>query len=233
MNKCISERNLIILSILGLYGLNYQLLDFMFFSIFNGHLLYMPSFYQYFFAILNHRYENFCVIVLILSILSWVLLKYSRQKRPVIFFILFASLWYEIGFQLSHKLEAISWIAKTSPSLKHGLYVDLSQMHALAKVYAPYAFPSGHALIFGYFGAIVQALFPIHLQKRFLWLSILCCIPRLVSGAHALSDILAGYGFGMLLWRIFAIWLKISTQAQKQTVAATFSTESLESHFRY
>ena len=233
MNKSISDKNLIVFGILGLYFINYQLLDFMFFSVFNGHLLFTPWIYKYIFALLNHRYENFFDIVLVLSILIWVLLRYSQHRKAALIFMLFAAIWYEVGFQLIHRLESLSWMAKHSPSLEYAVHVDLSKIHPLSKVYAQYSFPSGHALIFGYFGAIVKALFPSHLKKRFFKLSILCCIPRLVSGAHALSDMMAGYGLGIFLWKIFELGAKLLMKFQSYRAEPSFSKDSLESHFTY
>ena len=233
MNKSISDNNLIIFGIFGLYFINYQLLDFMFFSIFNGHLLFMPWIYKYIFALLNHRYENFCDIVLVISILSGVLLRHSQRGKSLIFFMLLATVWYEFGFQVIHRLESLSWIAKHSPSLEYGVHVDLSKINSLSKVYAQYSFPSGHALIFGYFGAIVRALFPLHLKKRFFKLSILCCVPRLVSGAHALSDVMAGYGLGVMLWNLFELGAKLLMKIRSYKVKPSFSKDSLESHFTY
>jgi membrane-associated phospholipid phosphatase len=163
-------------------------------------------------------------------------MKYTNHRRSAAFFMLALIIWYEIGFQLIHRLEDLACIARHSPSLEYGVFVDLSKIHPLAKVYAKCSFPSGHAMIFGYFGALSQVLFPRHLRQRYFILSLLCCLPRLVAGAHSVSDILAGYALGVSLWMSFLALYETMGEFQnyqRKPCTPAFSSEQLDNHFTY
>ncbi len=236
MNKVLSDKRVLAFILAALYWCNARFLDFMFFWFFNGHLVYTPWIYKYIFALLNHRYENMCDILLVMSTVIWVFMKYTRNRRSAAFFILALAIWYEIGFQIIHRLEDLTCITRHSPSLEYGVFFDLSEIHPLAKVYAQCSFPSGHAMIFGYFGSLSQILFPQHLRRRYFILSLLCCIPRLVSGAHSVSDILAGYALGVSLWISFLVINETIRKFQyywRKKSDPDFSSEPFENHFIY
>jgi len=185
--------------ILGFYALVYKEIDFLVFYILNSHLSYMPSFYNIFWGCCNDPYENMFNLTLVTSLVFFFHLRRSKSLLSTLVFICIIGLWYEIGFQLMRLVENTEGIARSSPSLRYDLVINLSSFHNAAKVFAPTSFPSGHGLIYGFFYALCTDLLPGKKGLRLVFfLSLVLCLPRLISGAHAFSDILVGYTFGYL-----------------------------------
>lgn len=178
--------------------------DVLAFHFFNGHLMFMPHFYVAFCALMNHKVECFIDVALIISSML-VGLPVKRNVIKHFFLLVSLIIWYEIFFQIALLLEKS--YTRASPSLSLNLYIDLSHLleNDLIKVYAQSSFPSGHAMILGYWYQMARCLFQEPWRKTSMLLSIAMCFPRLISGAHWLSDVLIGFGFGCLSFFFFRI----------------------------
>jgi membrane-associated phospholipid phosphatase len=171
--------------------------DVLSFHFFNGHLLWMPLSYHAFFAAMNHDAEktlNVCVILC--SIMLGLPIKRSII-RYLAFVILLIS-WYKLFFQMIHYAEKNMLSKRASPSLVFGVYTDLRVFAnpGMIKIYASSSFPSGHAMILGFWHQMARSLFIKPWRQIVMTLSILMCLPRLIAGAHWLSDVVVGFALG-------------------------------------
>lgn len=174
-------------------------IDILSFHFFNGHLKWMPTVYHAAFAVMNHRLESLLnVVVIFSSMMIGIPIKKSLFHHLKI--ILMLVLWYELFFQTVNYAEKNIFLARPSPSLLLNLHVNLSDFapHSLIKVYATSSFPSGHAMVLGYWYQIARKLFASPWRHIGMSLSLLMCLPRLVAGAHWLSDVLFGFALGCL-----------------------------------
>lgn len=180
-------------------------IDVISFHIFNGHLQWTPLLYNAFFAALNHQAErSLNVFVILSSILVGMPIKQPILKHFSI--ILSLLIWYELFFQLIHYAEKHILLHRASPSLLLNLHVNLAEFDAqnLVKVYADSCFPSGHAMILGYWHQMARKLFSEPWRKISMALSILMCLPRLIAGAHWLSDVIVGFALGSVAFFVIA-----------------------------
>jgi membrane-associated phospholipid phosphatase len=190
------------------------IIDHTLFYIFNGHLIFMPLWYKKTVALLNHRFENTANIIIILLTFFLNIPKDVKKARTYFLFILGSALWYELFFQLFVKLDRLGILHRSSPSLTT-ILIDLSLFDPQnIKVYAYSSFPSGHAMILGYWATMSYSLFPKTVRNTCLIMSYFFCMPRLIAGAHWFSDVLAGYLLGKTLFSLYLmLW-----EAQEKAV---------------
>lgn len=184
-------------------------LDILFFHFFNGHLQWAPLLYNAFFAALNHNAERkLNVIIIFCSMLVGMPIKKSLLKH--LSMIIAIALWYELFFQIIRYAEKYWLIPRVSPSLRLNLHVDLSQFDSnnLIHVYAKSSFPSGHAMILGYWYHLARTLYRRPWREISMGLSLFMCLPRLIAGAHWFSDVLAGFILGTLAFKVIDQFIK-------------------------
>lgn len=172
-------------------------IDVLSFHFLNGHLQWMPSFYNASFAVMNHRLESqMNVVVIFGSMMVGIPVKKSLNAHLKLLLIL--ALWYELFFQSINYAEKHLLISRASPSVLFGLHVNLANFDStnMVKVYAHSSFPSGHAMVLGYWYQVARYLFSEPWRKISMVLSVLMCLPRLVAGAHWLSDVIIGFALG-------------------------------------
>jgi undecaprenyl-diphosphatase len=123
-------------------------------------------------------------------VLGIAFLVYLGFKKRNFFVILFASL---TNFALVFIMKTI--IARPRPGLIISPYsMDISG----------FAFPSAHAAIAFMLAVLLSKYYPKY-RIIFYGLAVLTAIARIYSGAHYLTDVIAGASFGMLLAWIFLI----------------------------
>ncbi|MBM4222692.1 MAG: phosphatase PAP2 family protein [Gammaproteobacteria bacterium] len=126
-----------------------------------------------------------------------------NQKALSIWQLIFCIIFYEAAYQILNILDGNPLLLRHSPSLEYELYFNLNTVIPAAKVYAPSSFPSGHAMLFGYFSSIVRTTYPTPLKRPLILISYLWCLPRLIGGAHWLSDVVTGFLLGVVLWKTY------------------------------
>ncbi len=217
-----------ILFLIGFYILFSQHVDYWIFCILNGHLAYAPRWYKAFWGICNSPYENMFNLIFVTSVVFILYWKKSKNLMSTIMFTIILAIWYEIGFQLMRLLENSPELARSSPSLRYPLIVNLSKFHHTAKVFAITSFQSGHALINGIFYTVCHDMLS-HRRAllRIFCLSILLCLPRMIAGAHAFSDIIVGYTLGYYWYKA----LSTIIQFFLRTKEALFTANVLEEDF--
>ena len=73
------------------------------------------------------------------------------------------------------------------------------------KVFSPVSFPAGHALFSIFWGIMCLRVMPSRIGRIAFGMGIFMCLPRLISGAHWMSDVLfSGFlAFVLYEWAAF------------------------------
>lgn len=190
-------------------------IDVQVFNCLNSTLVDHP-FLQSFWGILNHKLESSINLIIAFSInLFTILFTRNPVLRKTRFFqLLYFWVCFEIGFLIQdwffHSYLAIM---RSSPTLVITPVLRLSQVlhNPLIKDFSEHSFPSGHAFAMIYWSSFTYLCSPKKIGILAVCLGVFLCIPRLVSGAHWLSDVL----FGALL-ALGWLWLTIQTPLYKR-----------------
>jgi len=151
--------------------------------------------WQVFWGMLNHPLENKIGLAFAVSIhLIFWLRSPADQKLELGLKLLFFWGCFELVYAVKNTIfEVWFGIKRASPSL---VFPDetlkLSELLQNSKIKdsSRSSFPGGHALFIIYWGLLSWKLIPSPQRVWILGLSFFLCIPRLVSGAHWLSDVL-------------------------------------------
>jgi len=172
------------------------------FYLLNGQLYFYPHALLVFIACLNHEFENYLNLALIM--MSIVLGKPKEQSSAqYIGMIICAIIWYELCFQCISSLEDHNYFTRSSPSYSLHVFNLNEVVPFKTKVFASSCFPSGHAMTMGYWSALANILFKKSIRGPILILSISGCLPRLIAGAHWVSDVLMGYCLGQIFFSAY------------------------------
>ncbi len=192
---------LIVLCLLSSYFLiSYDLLwnkvDEVFFINFNSTLGWGKA-YQLFWAILNHKYHDWVIDVVYLIIIVTYILKTDQKPRIqkiVESLSVAATIAFVIAFINKYLCRYYLIIKATSPSLKYQNYLDLNQLVPLikTKIYATSTFPGDHATTALLFFFLTAPLLPKKTTIALMVYTLIILCPRLIAGAHNLSDICVG-----------------------------------------
>ena len=163
------------------------------FLVLNGSLLDDPLL-QTFWGLLNHKRESFFNILMALIINGITLLCTRDPKLRKIRFFKLLYFWFcfEIGFLAQDWFfHTYLHIQRLSPSLVLTPVYRLSKIlnNPLIKDFSINSFPSGHAFAMIYWSSFTYVCSPKKVGIPALCLGLFFCIPRLVSGAHWLSDV--------------------------------------------
>jgi membrane-associated phospholipid phosphatase len=146
----------------------------------------------------------------------------SEKINKYWLFILGAVVFYEFCYQIIVQLEHTKIFLRSSPSFHlNGIDLSIFDPHNI-KIYATSSFPSGHAMVLGYWCASTSFIFPEHMQRTCRVISFVLCLPRLVGGGHWLSDVITGYILGNLFFEAYLFLLKkiaIIKENQNQSYA--------------
>jgi len=163
------------------------------FFVLNGHLAWTPRWYNSFFALLNHPWESKLNLTLIIAL---IMSTYQQGESKIRFFfkVVFYAIIYEFLFQSIHYIVRHNTLllrASPSCSLPH---IDLNQQGFPfpVKTSAHDSFPSGHAISITYWLSVYYYSHPQPRKDIMYAAFLLFTLPRLVGGAHWLSDIYIG-----------------------------------------
>lgn len=196
-----------------LTGRYWQTLDMAFFRWCNGLLVGRPML-QLFWALANHKLADWVVDLIVLLFFVAHVKRGAPEKKQRIAEVLFcigyiACIVYFINLLLFR--ENLS-IPRVSPTYTVKECVRLSQQvpWLLVKDSSPKSFPGDHGTT-----ALLFAAFYATFAKRTLGLlacfyAIFLCLPRLITGAHWLSDILVGSGSIALFFYSWAFFTPLA-----------------------
>jgi membrane-associated phospholipid phosphatase len=181
-------------------------LDITVFKMLN-HSLLNTSFGQWFWGILNHRLETKLNLLAAGLFNTWAIiatkdpvLQKTRLKKTLYFWVFF-----QIGVMLFNGIfnHWLHW-ERLSPSLVIKPVVQLSFLWGDPNIKdsSAHSFPSGHAFAMFYWAFFTSLCVPKRIALCALLFACLLSLPRLVSGAHWLSD---AY-FSILFAAIWLSW---------------------------
>lgn len=142
---------------------------------------------------LNHPYETWLNLVLMLSInfLAIACLKKEERKQALIF-TLYCWMFFQLGLFFSHAIfgKCLN-IERASPSLVISPIIKLSALikHPV-KDFSLNSFPAGHTFVLIYWAGFTNKYASRKLMFLTYLIVILLIFPRLISGAHWLSDVI-------------------------------------------
>lgn len=194
----------------------WERLDTAFFQLFNGSLRGRPN-WQLFWAFANHRLADWIEDICILAFFVVSVLRSPKEMRlRKISAFIFSAIAIALIIYFVNRMLFRSYvhIPRDSPTLTFDTSVRLSQEIPWMRIKdgSPKSFPGDHAttaLIFAssffYFAGWRQGLVAIF-YAAFL------CLPRLVTGAHWLSDVLIGSGSIALFFMSWLLCTPIHTR---------------------
>ena len=145
------------------------------------------NYWTYFWGILNKKFENYLNQVLILSVITYYCIK-SDQKISIILRTIVIYLYCALGVFTLNQLV----VDRESPSLVINSFVNISEvLHDSTIKFASYkSFPSGHAFAMICWAIFATKVFTKGISRPIWIIAIFFCLPRLMSGAHWMSDII-------------------------------------------
>jgi len=178
-------------------------------AVFNSlnHSLLETSLGQWFWGILNHRLETKLNLLVAGLFNAWAIiatkdpvLRKTRLKQTLYFWVCF-----QIGVMLLNGVfnHWLHW-ERLSPSLVISSTIRLSDLWGDPNIKdsAEHSFPSGHAFAMFYWAFFTRLCVPKKMAFSALLFASFLSLPRLVSGAHWLSD---AY-FSILFAAIWLSW---------------------------
>lgn len=200
-------------------------LDKQAFILLNGSLQYSRT-WRLIWGYLNHPNEAWLNVIFMscLNILGIFSLPKPRQFQAtasVIYFWLF----FQFVLFVTHQLFS-GWLMlqRLSPSLVLTPSVNLAEVLNLPmlKISSHNCFPAGHALVLIYWGRFSLLYSKGWLQKIIVATVIILLLPRLLSGAHWLSDIIFTSSYSLL-------WFNIASY----TPIFNFATKHIENPIKF
>jgi len=170
-------------------------LDMWFFKVANGHLCIGKP-VKLFWAFANHKYADWVEDVVILYCCCYYILKGDKETRlhrsaQILFVVFFAS-----SIILFNKLFLSEGVfhSRLSPSIIFDSCIRLSQELPWLKIkdFSPYSFPSDHGVTAILVGLHIGYLLKGKMKTFIYFYSTFLCLPRMVVGAHWLTDTLVG-----------------------------------------
>ena len=167
-------------------------IDSNFFLMLNSTLAWHKS-WQQICGWLNHPDESWLNLLFMLGVnLAAVFALAKNQRRQALVFVVYCWVFFQFGLLLSHFIFSdLLALERASPSLVVSPSIKLSTLVAHpVKDYSENSFPAGHTFVLIYWAGFTAAYAP----KRFTVLTYIGVIalifPRLISGAHWLSDVI-------------------------------------------
>jgi Kdo2-lipid A phosphotransferase len=195
----------------------WQRIDTSSFLFLNG-TLYDRPLWQITVAFLNHKtFDIITALIMTLPLFHYIL--HGTKGTATSRFVNFSSFAiYTLGslVAIKHGLKIFFSIHRLSPSLIHDKVFRLSELSSFftIKDYSTNSFPGDHALVLiMWLGFMAICCSRKHLIVS-VFIAIIAALPRLISGAHWMSDNVVGGGFiaTILLTWYFATPLRYYTE---------------------
>lgn len=169
------------------------------------------KFISYVIGILSHKNESWINVIVMVAInifsLNSVQLKIKTSKAAAI--ILYCWLSFQVVLLINILIfQKILDLHRASPSIAIVGAIKLSEVlgNINIKDYSNNSFPAGHALVLIYWTLFVN-LYATRLVKNIaVFVCILLVLPRIITGAHWMSDIVFSLWLGWIYFNL-SIWL--------------------------
>ena len=142
---------------------------------------------------LNHPNETWLNLIVMLGINIFVIISLKGKKRTqAMIFTIYCWLLFQLGLCISHFIfKDLLAIERESPSLLISPIIKLSELvqHPV-KEYSENSFPAGHTFVLIYWAGFTAKYATKKLKFLTYLIAIVLIFPRLISGAHWLSDII-------------------------------------------
>lgn len=170
--------------------------DHSFFKAIN-HCLSLGKPVQIFWATLNHKLHDWIVDLVFLSFcFSYIRSNCSKTKSTKLWeiIIIFVIMMFSIFIVNKYFLRYHAHFDAISPSLKYKDYFHINRLLPFlkTKIYSHSSFPGDHATTAFLFFFVTYPLFSKKQRLLLGFYTALIILPRLVVGAHNISDILCG-----------------------------------------
>jgi len=176
-------------------------------------------YWQEFWGLLNHRSEGSINLILAACLNIMIIMKTPRPlQRKLIGQTLYFWLLFQLGFMLQRDLsDAFINTPRFSPTLVCSPVLRLSTLldNVRIKDASHNSFPGGHAFAMMYWGIFTYYIAPKRWGVLALFLGSFLCLPRLMSGAHWVSDVVFSillafvwFAWSLVIWytSLFAAW---------------------------
>lgn len=174
-------------------------LDEIAFRFLNGTILpYIPG--SLFWAMANQKKADLVMWAMIMTITFWSIfsLKTSEERRYRFAELLFGMIFLVIAIAVTRNLTraVLGWLewSRTGPSLIYKDAIRLSALHPDIKMKdaSVDSFPGDHGIVILVWAGLIIAFAGGKFAFTAIIAACLVCLPRLVAGAHWLSDNLVG-----------------------------------------
>ncbi len=185
-----------------------KFLDLQCFLFLNGAL--HNKFAQYFWGILSHKNESWINIIVMVAINFLAVFMIPQTKRlKAVAIIFYCWISFQVVLLVNILIfQKILHIHRDSPSIVIDGAIRLSMIlnNTNLKDYSNNSFPAGHTLALIYWALFLN----LYATKKIKIISILVCIllimPRMITGAHWLSDTICSLILGYMYFS-FTVWL--------------------------
>jgi membrane-associated phospholipid phosphatase len=171
----------------------------------NQSLLFSQT-WQFLWGYLNHPNETWLNIIFMLAVNVLGIFTIPKTKRVrAAALVLYCWLFFQIALLLTHKIFA-DWIEvqRNSPSLVIQPWIVLSELLNIEniKVYSHSSFPAGHVLVLVFWLKFIELYSNRWVQVLAAVTSVMLILPRMISGAHWLSDVIFTTFYAVLWFEI-------------------------------
>jgi membrane-associated phospholipid phosphatase len=183
-------------------------------------LVEKSSFWQNFWAMANHKMADWLEDIIFIGFFYWQIRVSPKEERirktaEILFLIFYSAFIILIANELLFRV--ILHIKRDSPTLVMDTFTNLSEKITWLKVKfkSPKSFPGDHATTALIFMAsfVYLARKHLHILCSAICYGIFLCLPRLIAGAHWLSDILVGSGSIMALFFAWAFYTPLAEKS--------------------
>jgi len=159
-----------------------------------NHSLLFGRAWQLLWGYLNHPNENWMNIIFMFTInMLGIFTIPKNQRLRAIALVIYCWITFQICLLVTHKIFA-DWIEvqRNSPSLSIEPWNILSELLNIPniKVYSHSSFPAGHALVLVFWLKFIELYANTKVQILAAITAVMLTLPRLISGAHWISDII-------------------------------------------
>lgn len=185
-------------------------IDYKTFAWLNKSLLYSKT-WQMLWGYLNHPNETWLNIVFMIAVNILGICTIPKTQRPrAIALFLYCWFTFQIALFITHGIFS-DWlqIHRNSPSVMFRPWVILSESLNVPniKVYSSSSFPAGHVLVLIYWFKFLTMYSKPWVNRLGIFTVLMLTLPRMISGAHWLSDVIFTIVYAMM-------WFYIATETQ-------------------